>query len=257
MYIIYLGIFIVCIVLALCHFVINLIGRRKVKEETRDYNAKRESFALAYNLDPSTEQLHENPIYQTQQDDITISTDGSNELRIEMPEDVSGQPMSPPPAYSGVTTSSDSHQRPLQKIPEEHEENNMNNLNGSGAIRSARQVVSVEVHREKESARSHNRSKFNLSKGNRNNCVTPTDTLGSTNIKGMISGPVTVAVATVSALVAQATHQFDVNGLSSNEGMYGLGNLSRPSSASSCFDISDIVESPEMSRKKMIKSKTC
>lgn len=217
-YLTYLCILVGCIGLALCHFLFSLAIRRRIKQDARDYHANRVSRPPIYTTDAS-EQINN---FESIQDGIKISTDGISDLIIEM---TNGVPLNNLSSMSSMTNTTDGYHnhRPLQTTPEEQNKEFGN------------KIVEVEVHMENGVSSAQSLQHHHQQQQHYRNAV--------------VTAPVTVAVATVSAAVAEQVRD-------QNPEKEIFGNTSRPPSSPSYFDISDIVYSPENVRKAS-KSKTC
>jgi hypothetical protein len=220
----YIFLFVGIAALALCHFIVTLIRRRRAKEEARDHYIYHDQIIAA-----TTSSTFTNPTFSNDQDeDIRITTDGANSLVIEIPED--SQPKERGRALHPTTH----RHRPLTTTQEEETLQDLDKILGrvenNEEDLSKKNMVKVDVH-------SNNRRNSNMSNM-------------STYSRSLFSGVQNVAVATVSAVVSQ---QQKNNPNSMPVPLSDLGHISRPHSA---IDISDLVASPEPSRKESPKSKT-
>jgi hypothetical protein len=257
MYILYGTILLSCVTLTLCHFIIFLVKRRRVKEFTRDYQLRRESFAaLAAGPFPQTTQ------FQSVQDAFKITTDGITDMSIEIPDDYpfpllrNGLENGVYPVHKFM----DHRHRPIN-IPKDYNKppgvleelyDFQNNSNvDDHLILSQRNmntnIVTVDVHTAGTRRNSDNFSFDHGSGRGRNN--------------NFMTGPRTLAVATVSQSY-NSMNDIAMKAISIPVPTDPIvGGISRPQSAVSLsYDIADCLSSsPEISRKAEIKKspKTC
>lgn len=256
LYIVYGVILIGCVALALCHFILVYMKRRRIRVSIKEYQQRRESFAvLAASV--SYPSPHE---FSSDQDAFKISTDGSNELAIELPEDYPYPLLQNGVLENGGRCSfvsfTDHRNRPLtmqrriiKTVPyntsyspgvgeniaevDEDEDQDAQSLDQILSQRNMKtNIVTVDVH----NGRRDSEQSFKKEDGGR-----------------------ALGVSTVS----QSYHNMNPNAISVPVPVGDLGTvfgrISRPQSALSAYDISDIVcSSPEVGRKVEKKSpKTC
>lgn len=246
LYIAYLTLFLVLFGVAFCHFMVTFIRRLRIKEEAREYYISHQmvaSLAKSTFLQPQkSEQL---PSYVSKRDfqvvnkdAFKITTDSANQLIIEVPEEYQlprAQPL------SGKEKGGTNHkQRPLPvrasptrqpklafedtDLPISHDlGGGEGNDEGDFLSNMQKSIVRVDVH-------ATNRRNSANSAGSYDRALIP-------------GGPPGVSVATVSGVVSQMTDNNKIPVPLSDHAVLGLGKISRPQSAHSTFDVSDLMSS--------------
>lgn len=250
LYVVYGVILATFVSLALCHFLVALCKRRRIKEIAKEYYLHRESFAnLAVVVAAASQKTAnggESKGGGGDDNDFKITTDGGSQMAIEIPDNYNN----PFPLLSnglekngGPKAAKNHGDRPLQMevIRRSGGENEGENVTTTTldptAILSHRNmktnIVQVDVHSEEENRR---RGGAKLSSSSLDE---PTPAL---------------RVATVS----QSYNNIRQAPVVISDSMSGiLSRPSRPTSAVSLYDISDIVSSsPETGRKKSTPKKS-